>query len=142
MKISPTNNTSFQAKFKRNYVLDKLILNSDKNTLGRFNDILSKAQNIEDNVVYTFDYDSHLDKKDGKTAVITFYLKKNYENYIPETVHTTTKPYFSDIRKNQVTFANVYKNTLKDFLPKLEEMFANYKEPTEKILSSIAKKLV
>ena len=48
MQISPINNLNFNARFIKNNALEELVYSADKNTLGRFNEIITRASKVND----------------------------------------------------------------------------------------------
>ena len=140
MKVSPINNTSFQAKFKKTNTLERLLLTADKDTLGRFNDVLKNAEKVKDDTIYKFSAQAFSDEFSPNVTSTNFYLHKicngrlTLEKFVPKESLTP---------QNIEEKINIYCGVLKNFLPVLEQEYPNeYKDSSEKIRKEIEKRLV
>ena len=140
MKVSPINNTSFQARFRKTSTLNKLLKNSDKNTLRRFREVVKNAAKVEDEALYVF-LESPDEINYAKTKFITrFSLHKfddkntrSLEHFIEKSSHA------DDYRAGK---ANPSAGVLEGFLPVLENKFSNQEESKDDIIKSIEENLV
>ena len=140
MKVSQISSTSFQAKFKKTNTLEGLLLKADKETLGRFNDVLKNAEKVKNDVVYKFSAQAFSDEFSPGITTTTFYLHKicngrlSLEKFVPKETLTP---------RNMEENMNIYCGILKKFLPDLEQEYPNeYKDSSEKIRKEIEKRLV
>ena len=140
MKVSPISNTNFQAKFKKTNTLERLLLTADKETLGRFNDVLKNAEKVKNDAVYKFSSYTFSDEISPGITSTTFYLHKicngrlTLEKFVPKESLTP---------RNIEEKMNICSGILKKFLPDLEQEFPNvYKDSSEKIRKEIEKRLV
>jgi hypothetical protein len=140
MKVSPISNAHFQAKFKKTNTLERLLLTADKETLGRFNDVLKNAEKVKNDVVYKFSAQDFSDEFSPGITTTTFYLHKlcngrlTLEKFIPKESLTP---------QNIEEKMNIYCGILKKFLPALEQEYPNeYKDSSEKIRKEIEKRLI
>lgn len=140
MKVSPINNTSFQARFRKTSTLNKLLKNSDKNTLRRFREVVKNAAKVEDEALYVF-LESPDELNYAMTKFVTrFSLYRLGDGIKHSCVHFIEKSsHADDYRAGK---ANPSAGVLEGFLPVLENKFSNKEESKEEIIKSIEENLV
>jgi hypothetical protein len=139
MKVSPINNTSFQARFRKTSTLNKLLKNSDKNTLRRFREVVKNAAKVEDEALYVF-LESPDELNYAMTKFVTrFSLYRLGDGIKHSCVHFIEKSsHADDYRAGK---ANPSAGVLEGFLPVLENKFSNQEESKEEIIKSIEEDL-
>ena len=149
MQIFPVNqnyNTPvFKGKFKSNPTLEILMGCSEKNVLGRFNDVLERASKVDDKMVYKITKQvksEHTSK--GKVLDCLFFLHKfsegNEANKILEDAITFN--YTMDFGSENLL--KKHAEVLEKFLPKLENLYpkTDFKGSKSDIIFDIKKKLI
>ena len=141
MQVSPINNTNFQGKFKKNPVLEKLLVVSDIETLVRFNEVLNRATKIQDGYVYKITCEK-LNNPLSHTELLSFSLKREDTKHQYETIE---KKIETSVDSHDTISQKMDKcsGILKRFLPKLESDYprtdfdASHAELREKILNKL-----
>ena len=140
MKVSPINNTSFQARFRKTSTLNKLLKNSDKNTLRRFREVVKNATKVEDEALYVF-----LESPDELNYAMTKFVTR-FSLYRLDDKNTHSLEDFIEISSYADDYragkANPSAGVLEGFLPILENKFSNQEESKNDIIKSIEEILV
>lgn len=144
MYISAINNQNFNGKFKNNETLSKLMLNSDKATLTRFNEILDRAEKVNDHIIYSF--------KEFKINDVSHRIFRK-QNIFQLMARNTVQDFYYPIDSFEITtivskenprnFNSNMKNFLSKFFPELEKIYpVIYEKSDKEILQEINKKLI
>ena len=127
MKINPINNNQpqFQGHFQKSPALESIVKYADKNSLGRFNDIVKRAAKCNDGNILSFSIQKSLEL--NSNATYNLHIKNTRENWI--------------VTKSVSTLSCC---ALARFIPILEKYYPKiYNETTkEELISEIYKKLV
>ena len=140
MKVSPINNNiTFQAKFKKTPTLERMLMTADKDTLGRFNEVLKKAEKVKDSTIYKFSAQTFSDEISSKETTNFYLYKFCNDKFSLETFISKDSISSNTIEEKMHAHAGI----LKKFLPILEQAYPNeYKDSSEKIRKEIEKRLV
>lgn len=142
MHIVPINNTNFKGQFKNNPALKRLLAVSDKETLGRFNDVLERAARVDDKYLY----------KISCIRTRSVISPTEFLNFVLYREDTLQK--FTSSERMVERYVNFYdtpqkklekcSGVLKQFLPFLEKEYpkTNYESSSQELLEQINKKLV
>ena len=145
MQIAPINNTNFNGRFKKTPELEKLLKYADHNSLGRFNEVLGRAEKINDKKIYKITSLSDFEQNSwGKTSVFHFHLLSYPENYelstAMENMWSFEHYHWSGKEKLLENFAQV----LKSFISTLEKIYpkTDFESSTKELIESINQKLI
>lgn len=129
MNVSPINNTNFKGRFQKTPALKKIMKDADRDSLGKFNDIIKKASNVNDGLVFKFiEFPSSCNRK-------TYYLHKTDTFKDVSSIVTGVAPRIDDAIGSG--------SILDRFLPILEKLYPQkYMAPKENLIEEITKNLI
>ena len=133
MNVSPINNTNFKGHFQRTPALEKILKNADRNSLGRFNDVIQRASKVNDGYLFRFyeftPYNSN--------TTYNLHRKNTRESW--DTIIKSVSTKINNSFGNGVNEAEI----LEKFLPTLEDIYPKkYITPKENLIEEITKNLV
>lgn len=145
MRISTINNTNFNGKFLKTMALDELLASADKNTLGRFNEVLTRAAKINDNEIFIISSRNALERESYGDFVDFHYNLHKYPKNNAFGKQFLDKVSFR-VKRDLDFKESVYKKTsevLEAFLPMLEALYPknNYPETRRELLENIYSQL-
>ena len=141
MHISPINNINFNGQFQKSKVLVDLLTVSDKETLGRFNEVLERAAKVNDRCTYRIAYEE-INNPLSYTEILKFFLNKEDLRNKFECCEQIAVRFVDSYVKPQQKLENC-SSVLKEFLPKLEKQYPkrDYDEPNSTLIQKIINKL-
>lgn len=133
MNVSPINNTNFQGRFKKTSALERIMKDADKNSLGKFNDVIKRAIDVNDGLLYKIEeFPSDCQRK-------TYVLRKF------DTVKDISSIIIGVMTKINDTVGAGAKSSeiLEKFLPTLELLYPKkYEAPKDDLIAEIDNLLV
>ncbi len=127
MKINPINNnqTNFQGRFQKTPALEAILKGADKNSLGRFNEIIQRAAKCDDGYVFSFSVKrAH---EIGADPIYNLNIRRNTEFEVWNLTRSL---------KTSSPFALI------NFIPILEKYYPKtYNETQEELISNIYKNM-
>lgn len=126
MKINSINNnqTNFKGNFQKNSALESIIKYADKNSLGKFSDIIKRAAKINDGNLFSFSIYKSLEL--NSNATYNLHIKNTKENW--------------NVTKSVRALSCC---VLANFIPILEKYYPKtYNETKEELISEINKNLL
>ena len=133
MNISPINSTNFQGNFQKTATLEKIMNNANRDSLGKFNEIIKRAARVNDGLLFKFEEFPSTCKR--KTYILRkLDLIKDFSSII---TGITTK--INDTIGNGTKESEV----LEKFIPTLEDFYPKkYTDSKENIMDEIKTILV
>ena len=133
MQVSQINNTNFQGRFQKTPALERIMKDADRNSLGKFNDVIKRAMDVNDGLLYKIEeFPSNCQRK---TYVLhKFDTVKDISSIITGVMTKINDSLGAGAKEAEV---------LEKFLPTLELLYPKkFKAPKEGIISEINKNLV
>ena len=129
MHISQISSKSFQGKFQKTPSLKKIMKDAGRDSLGKFNDIIKKASNVNDGLVFKFiEFPSSCNRK-------IYYLHKTDTFKDVSSIVTGVAPRIDDAIGSG--------SILDRFLPILEKLYPQkYMASKENLIEEITKNLI
>lgn len=142
MHIAPINNTNFQGRFKKNQVLERLLTVSDKETLGRFNEVLDRAAKVNDSYIYKFSFiKTNNPISYNKLYAFTLNREDSLQKFTStEKIVERYIGYWDSESEIRTKCSDV----LRQFLPKLEKEYpkTDFQEANSELIQQINNKLI
>lgn len=145
MQISPINNLNFNARFIKNNALEELVYSADKNTLGRFNEIITRASKVNDKEFFkisSLNEMTHEGKEDFINYHYHLYRFPENNEYAKQMLDRVS---FRVKRESDIieTVTQKRAEVLEAFLPMLEVLYPkkDYIETRKELLENIDKLL-
>ena len=142
MQISPINNANFNGKFKKTPTLENLLAVSDKETLGRFNEVVDRMTKVNDGLIYRI---THSSEKSPITS--TIHVRFSLNKVVTQNNFDFCERVFSRFINSYDNVCEQYEkcaDVLKQFLPILEKEYpkTNFEKSNRELLEEINKKLI